>query len=116
MAGSKVVSPMHRPRSAPQKHYFMFLVLISVRDSEPQGLVRLEGLGKLKTFIHLIRYQTRDLLACSIVPYLLGHFLFYKQLTQPYNILLSTAGGGPDMSLVAAQCKQPGHDCFLMHH
>jgi hypothetical protein len=30
--------------------------------------VRLEGLGKLKGFIHLIWSRTRDLPACSIVP------------------------------------------------
>jgi hypothetical protein len=30
--------------------------------------VRPEGLGKLKTFIHLIGSRTRDLATCSIVP------------------------------------------------
>jgi hypothetical protein len=45
---------------------FMFLVLISVRLSKPQGLVRPEGLGKFKN--HLIENRTRDLPACSIVP------------------------------------------------
>jgi hypothetical protein len=47
---------------------FMFLVLISVkRLSKPQGLVRPEGLGKFKKN-HFLRYQTRDLPVCSIVP------------------------------------------------
>jgi hypothetical protein len=48
--GCKVVSHMLRPCST------------------PQGLVRLEALGKLKQFIHLIGYETRGLPACSIVP------------------------------------------------
>jgi hypothetical protein len=44
--GGKIVSPTQRPRFTPQKHYFSasgthFL-------SKPQGLVRLEGSGKLK--------------------------------------------------------------------
>jgi hypothetical protein len=47
--------------------FFLFLVLISVRGSEIQGLVRLEGLGKLKKIIYLIGPRTRDLSACSIV-------------------------------------------------
>jgi hypothetical protein len=44
--GCMVVSPTHQPRSIPQKRYiFLFLALISVRVlSEPQGLVRPEGL------------------------------------------------------------------------
>jgi hypothetical protein len=33
-----------------------------------QVLVRPEGLGKLKNFIHLIGSRTRDLPACSTVP------------------------------------------------
>jgi hypothetical protein len=41
----KVVSPAHRPHLIPQKNYFPLLVLISVEDSEPQGLVLLAGLG-----------------------------------------------------------------------
>jgi hypothetical protein len=35
---------------------------------EPQGLMLPKGLGKLKTFIHLIRSRTRDLPACSVLP------------------------------------------------
>jgi hypothetical protein len=35
--------------------------------SELQVLVRPEGLGKLKKFIHLIGSRTRDLPACSIL-------------------------------------------------
>jgi hypothetical protein len=66
-AGGKAVCSKHRPRSTPQKQYFLLLVLISVRG-EPQGLVLPEGLGKLKKFIHLIGYRTRDHPACSIVP------------------------------------------------
>jgi hypothetical protein len=48
---------------------FRLLVLISVRDlSKPQALVRLEGLGKLKTFIQFIASRTRDLPSCCIMP------------------------------------------------
>jgi hypothetical protein len=36
--------------------------------SEPQGLVQLEGLGKLKIFIYLIGFRTLNLSACSTVP------------------------------------------------
>jgi hypothetical protein len=35
---------------------------------DPMPIVRLEGLGKLKTYNDLIGNQTRDLPACSIVP------------------------------------------------
>jgi hypothetical protein len=45
----------------------IFLLLVQ-RLSEPQGLMRPEGLGKLKKFILLIGSQARDLPACSIVP------------------------------------------------
>jgi hypothetical protein len=43
--GGKVVSLTHQQRSIPQKYHF---------SAKPQGLVRTEGLGKLKKFIHLI--------------------------------------------------------------
>jgi hypothetical protein len=38
------------------------------RLSKPQGLVRPEGLGQFKKFIHLNGPPTRDLPACSTVP------------------------------------------------
>jgi hypothetical protein len=45
------------------------LVLISVRGRvELRAIVRLEGLGQLKTSSDLIGNGTRDLPACSIVP------------------------------------------------
>jgi hypothetical protein len=31
--------------------------------------MRAEGLGKFEKFFHLVGYRTRDLPACSIVPY-----------------------------------------------
>jgi hypothetical protein len=66
--GGNVVSPTLRPRSIPQKHYFPASgTHFCYRLNKPQGLVRPEGLGKLKKLIHLIGAQTRDLPACSIV-------------------------------------------------
>jgi hypothetical protein len=38
------------------------------RLSKSQGPVRLEGLGKLETFIHFIDFGTRNITACSVVP------------------------------------------------
>jgi hypothetical protein len=47
--GVKVVSPTHRPHVTPQKHYFSASCAhFCYRLSEPQGLVRSEGLDKLK--------------------------------------------------------------------
>jgi hypothetical protein len=66
--GGKVVSPTHRPRSNPQKQYFSASSIhICQGLSEPQSLVQLKVLGKLKKLIHLIWFRTRDLQACSIV-------------------------------------------------
>jgi hypothetical protein len=66
--GGEAVSPTHRPRSTPQKHYFSASgTHFCYRLSKPQGLARPEGLGKLKKKkIHLIGFRTRDLPACSI--------------------------------------------------
>jgi hypothetical protein len=45
----KVVISTHPPQFTPQKHYFSASgTHFSQRLSEPQGLVRLEGLGKFK--------------------------------------------------------------------
>jgi hypothetical protein len=51
------------------KHYYfsVYGTHFCWRLNEPQGLVRPEGLGKLKT-AHLIGSRTRDLPKCSIVP------------------------------------------------
>jgi hypothetical protein len=48
--GGKVVSPTHRPHFAPQKHHYFYVsgTNFCSRLSKLQGLVRLEGLGKLK--------------------------------------------------------------------
>jgi hypothetical protein len=52
----------------PRNIIFLLLVLISVkRLSKPPGLVRLEGLGKLKKFNNFIGFRTCNLPACSIV-------------------------------------------------
>jgi hypothetical protein len=57
--GGKAVSPLHRPRSTPQKHYFSASgTHLGKRLRKPQGLVPSEGLGKLKKLIHLITSQT----------------------------------------------------------
>jgi hypothetical protein len=66
--GGKVVSPMHRPCSTSQKHYFSGSgTRFCWRLSEPHGLVRPDGLGKLKTIIRLIGSRTRYIPACSVV-------------------------------------------------
>jgi hypothetical protein len=45
----KVVNPTHPPHSTPQKHYFSASgTHFCYRMNKPQGLVRPEGLGKLK--------------------------------------------------------------------
>jgi hypothetical protein len=48
----------------PQKHYFY----ASGTLSKLQGLVRLEGLGKLIKIFPLIGSRTRDLPVCNIAP------------------------------------------------
>jgi hypothetical protein len=45
--GGKVISPMPQPLLVLGR----FLVLISVRGSDPRAIVQLEGLGKLKKSI-----------------------------------------------------------------
>jgi hypothetical protein len=67
--GGKVVSLTHRPRSTSQKQYSSaFDNHFCYKLSKPQGLVRLEGLGKLKEKnIHLIGFRNRNLPAFSIV-------------------------------------------------
>jgi hypothetical protein len=53
--------PTHQPRSTPQKQYFSASGTHSYqRLSKLQGLVRLEGLDKLKKLIHLIGSRTRE--------------------------------------------------------
>jgi hypothetical protein len=53
-----------------KEHYFSASgTLFCYSLSKPQGLVRPEGLGKSKEFIHLVGSRTRDLPACSLVPY-----------------------------------------------
>jgi hypothetical protein len=52
----------------PRNIIFLLLVIISVtRPSKPQGLVRPEGLGKLKKIVHLIWSRTHDYPGYSIV-------------------------------------------------
>jgi hypothetical protein len=66
--GGKIVSPLHRPHSIPQKHLSVSCTDFCYRLSKPQGLVLPEGLGKLKKLINLIGSGIRDLPACSVVP------------------------------------------------
>jgi hypothetical protein len=67
--GGKVVSPTNRPHFTPQKHYFSVSgTHFCLRLRKPQGLLQLEGLGKLNKFNDLEGTRTRGLLACSIVP------------------------------------------------
>jgi hypothetical protein len=67
--GSEVASLMCRLCPAPEKQIFSASgTCFCYRLCKFQGLVRLEGLGKLKKFNTLIGSQTHDLPACSIVP------------------------------------------------
>jgi hypothetical protein len=53
--GGKVVSSMHWSRSVPQKHYFHASgTYFCYKQSEPQDLVHMERLGKLKKFVQVI--------------------------------------------------------------
>jgi hypothetical protein len=91
--GDKVISPTHRPRSIPQKHYFSASVThFCWRLSKRQGLVLLEGLSQLRKIIYLVGSQTRDLPACSILPQPLRYRvpLYYVMLWQ--SMLMQTIG------------------------
>jgi hypothetical protein len=56
--GGKIVSPKHQPCFTLQKHYLSVSgTHFYYRQGKLQRLVRLEGLGKLKKFIHLIGVQ-----------------------------------------------------------
>jgi hypothetical protein len=71
--GGKFVSPTHRLRSTPQKHYFSASgTHFCKRLSKPQGLVRLRGLGKLKNVISSDSETATFRLVASIVSYALG--------------------------------------------
>jgi hypothetical protein len=54
--GSKVVSPMHWSHFTPQKHYYFSVsgTHFCYRLSEPQRLVRPEGLGNFKNSPHRV--------------------------------------------------------------
>jgi hypothetical protein len=64
--GVKVVSITHRLLSTPQKSC-LSLALILLAASKPQGLVRLEELGKLIKIVHVIGPRICDLQACILV-------------------------------------------------
>jgi hypothetical protein len=65
--GRRVVGPMHWLHFTPQKHYFSATgTHFHYRLSEPEGLVWLEILGRLKK-IYLIGSRTCNFPACSIV-------------------------------------------------
>jgi hypothetical protein len=56
-------------RFTPQKHCFYASgTHFCYRLSEPQGLMRSEGLGKWIKIVHLIGYGSRDLQTCSVSP------------------------------------------------
>jgi hypothetical protein len=78
--GCEVGNPTHRPRSTLQKPSISASSNhICQRLRKPQGLVPLEGLRKLKKFIHLNGSRTRNLPACRIVP----QSLRYRVLPSP---------------------------------
>jgi hypothetical protein len=66
--GGKVISLTHRPRSTPQKHFSASGTHFCYRLSEPQGLLRPEGLDKLEKFVDLIAPRTRDLPDSTTAP------------------------------------------------
>jgi hypothetical protein len=55
--------------------------------SKLQGLVQLEGLGKLKKYIHYIWSQIRGLPACSIVPQPIHYRVCQILILKPLNHL-----------------------------
>jgi hypothetical protein len=59
------LSSLHAGRALPLRN--IFDTYFCYRQSKPQGVMRLEGLGKLKEF-NLMGFRARDLLACCIVP------------------------------------------------
>jgi hypothetical protein len=70
--GTKVVSPTHWRRSTSKKNYFSASgTHLCQRLSEPQSLVRLEWLGKLKKINS--PHQIFDLTVRSLVPQLLRY-------------------------------------------
>jgi hypothetical protein len=67
---------------------FLLLILISVkRLSKPQGLLRLEGLGKLKKCNELIGSGTRDLPACSVVPQPLSYRMLRNDTIKLHSLM-----------------------------
>jgi hypothetical protein len=69
--GGKAVSPTHRSRSTPQKHYFSASgTHFCYRLSKPQVLVWLKGWGKLKKFysVHRISNPRSFALLHSVLP------------------------------------------------
>jgi hypothetical protein len=66
MAGGEVVSLTHRPRFTPYKHFSSVPgTHLYYRLTKPQGLMRLEGLGKLKNCDYLFGNRTLGLAASA---------------------------------------------------
>jgi hypothetical protein len=62
--GGTVINPTNRPLSTPHEHYFSASgTHFCYRLSEPHGLVRQEGLGKLKKFTSGFELATFRLVA-----------------------------------------------------
>jgi hypothetical protein len=66
--GGQVVSLTHRRHLVTKIFIFQFMVLIFVKWSKPQVLVRLQGLRKLKKFIHFMGSQTCELITDKVIP------------------------------------------------
>jgi hypothetical protein len=93
--GGKVVNPIHRLRSTPQKKYFS---ASGTHFCKPEGLVRSEGLGKFKKN-HLIESLSRDLPACSTVPWPVRYHVppwCVMRLRNEWWVVCSNAVAGPD--------------------
>jgi hypothetical protein len=64
----KILNPTHWPHSTSQKKCYVSGSHLYYRLSKTHGLVRREGLGTLKKFIHLIRSRTRNFPTWGLVP------------------------------------------------
>jgi hypothetical protein len=84
--GDEVVSLKHLTHSTPQKKTVSVSgTQLCSRLSKPQGIVRLEGLGKFKKFNDSIRNRTRDLPVRSTAPQPLHYRVHFNKPVMKYR-------------------------------